>query len=310
MGKSGAGKTSMRSIIFASWMAKDVQRLGVTMDIEHAQIRMLGNLVVNLWDCGGQDTFMENYFSNQKEHIFRATEVLIYVLDVKSDKPEGDMEGYVECLKAIANYSSDAKVFALVNKMDLIDEADKQRVFEQKKKMLEEHARFHHLTVQVSKTSIWDKTLYSAWSKIVTQLVPNKQKFEEELERLAEESEADEVMLFEKATFLNICYKRNNKKRNGPKDRGDAEDEQIIAARMEDTSVWMKNFKITCQMNATNYHSMEIRTSTFSAIMKVFTEYTFIMLVSYEPNIPVYIWRENIRRVKPKFEKLDHKKVR
>ena len=76
--------------------------------------------------------------------------------------------------------------------MDLIDEADKQRVFEQKKKMLEEHARFHHLTVQVSKTSIWDKTLYSAWSKIVTQLVPNKQKFEEELERLAEESEADE----------------------------------------------------------------------------------------------------------------------
>ena len=30
---------------------------------------------------------------------FRATEVLIYVLDVKSDKPEGDMEGYVECLK-------------------------------------------------------------------------------------------------------------------------------------------------------------------------------------------------------------------
>ena len=28
MGKSGAGKTSMRSIIFASWIANDVQRLG------------------------------------------------------------------------------------------------------------------------------------------------------------------------------------------------------------------------------------------------------------------------------------------
>ena len=71
MGKSGAGKTSMRSIIFASWNADDVQRLGVTMEIEHAHVRMLGNLVVNLWDCGGQETFMDNYFINQKDHIFR-----------------------------------------------------------------------------------------------------------------------------------------------------------------------------------------------------------------------------------------------
>ena len=30
MGKSGAGKTSMRSIIFANYMANDVQRLGET----------------------------------------------------------------------------------------------------------------------------------------------------------------------------------------------------------------------------------------------------------------------------------------
>ena len=72
---------------------------GVTMEIEHAHVRMLGNLVVNLWDCGGQETFMENYFNQQKESIFRGAQVLIYVLDVKSEKPEGDLEGYKECLK-------------------------------------------------------------------------------------------------------------------------------------------------------------------------------------------------------------------
>ena len=69
------------------------------MEIEHAHVRMLGNLVVNLWDCGGQETFMENYFNQQKESIFRGAQVLIYVLDVKSEKPEGDLEGYKECLK-------------------------------------------------------------------------------------------------------------------------------------------------------------------------------------------------------------------
>lgn len=87
------------------------------------------------------------------------------------------------------------------------------------------------------------------------------------------------VMLFEKATFLNICYKN----RNTLQDRGD--NEELIADRMEDMSHYMKSFKLTCCKNATNYQSIEIRTSTFSAIMKAFTEYTFIMLVSYKPDI-------------------------
>lgn len=53
MGKSGAGKSSMRSIIFSNYVAKDVRRLGATIDVEHSNIKFLGNLVLNLWDCGG-----------------------------------------------------------------------------------------------------------------------------------------------------------------------------------------------------------------------------------------------------------------
>uniref|UniRef100_A0A4X1SMR8 Ras-related GTP-binding protein n=1 Tax=Sus scrofa TaxID=9823 RepID=A0A4X1SMR8_PIG len=53
MGKSGSGKTSMRSIIFANYIARDTRRLGATIDVEHSHVRFLGNLVLNLWDCGG-----------------------------------------------------------------------------------------------------------------------------------------------------------------------------------------------------------------------------------------------------------------
>jgi len=193
---------------------------------------------------------MENYFNQQKESIFRGAQVLIYVLDVKSEKPEGDLEGYKECLKAIADNSSEAKIFALVHKMDLIEDLEeKQRVFEQKKARLQQEAHSLGLQVEVSKTSIWDKTLYSAWSKIVTQLVPHKDKFEEELKVLIEAG-ADEVMLFEKETFLNICYLN----RNSAQDRGDNED---LADRMEDMSHYMKSFKYICSKNATNYQSMK-----------------------------------------------------
>ena len=86
-------------------------------------------------------------------------------------------------------------MFALVHKMDLLNELkyeEKQRVFEQKRKQLEDIAAENGLEVEVAKTSIWDKTLYSAWSKIVTQLVPHKKKFEDELQILMEKSGADE----------------------------------------------------------------------------------------------------------------------
>lgn len=35
MGKSGSGKTSMRSIIFANYIARDTRRLGATSEMIH-----------------------------------------------------------------------------------------------------------------------------------------------------------------------------------------------------------------------------------------------------------------------------------
>lgn len=55
MGRSGSGKTSMRSIIFDNVVARDTRRLGATIDVESSQIRFLGDLQLDLWDCGGQD---------------------------------------------------------------------------------------------------------------------------------------------------------------------------------------------------------------------------------------------------------------
>ena len=67
------------------------------------------------------------------------------------------------------------------------------------------------------RTSIWDETLYKvsrmkgmsmsllcaqAWSQIVYQLVPNVKGLEKTLENFAEIIDADEILLFEKATFL------------------------------------------------------------------------------------------------------------
>ena len=84
MGKSGSGKTSMRSIIFANYIARDTRRLGATIDVEHSHVKLLGNLTLNLWDCGGQEAFMENYFASQRENIFRYVDFALWFMTLVS----------------------------------------------------------------------------------------------------------------------------------------------------------------------------------------------------------------------------------
>lgn len=182
MGKSGSGKTSMRSIIFANYIARDTRRLGATsesyilfprilyfkfdtypfvpvsVDVEHSHVRFLGNLVLNLWDCGGQEAFMENYFASQRDNIFRNVEVLIYVFDVESRELDKDMHYYQSCLEAILQNSPEAKIFCLVHKMDLVQEDQRDSIFRER----EEDLKRLSLPLECTcfRTSIWDETLY------------------------------------------------------------------------------------------------------------------------------------------------------
>ena len=90
MGKSGSGKTSMRSLIFSSYRSEDTKRLGSTIEVEHSHVRFLGNLVLNLWDCGGQQSYMDSYMETQRSQVFSYVGVLIYVFDLVATEDEAE----------------------------------------------------------------------------------------------------------------------------------------------------------------------------------------------------------------------------
>jgi Ras-related GTP-binding protein A/B len=85
MGKSGSGKTSMRSIIFADYLARDTHRLQATIDVEYSSVQFLGNLHLHLWDCGGQEGFYVNYLTTMRDRIFSSVELLVYVFDIADE---------------------------------------------------------------------------------------------------------------------------------------------------------------------------------------------------------------------------------
>jgi len=289
MGKSGSGKTSMRSIIFANYLAKDTMRLGPTLGVENSHVRFLGNLVLNLWDCGGQDAFMENYFESQKEQIFRNVEVLIYVFDIESHEKDKDLEYFQSCLSAIQQNSKNAHIFCLLHKMDLVvKEFDRNKIFEERKAELEQRAS--PLRITVFGTSIWDETLYKAWSKIVTELVPNIGKLEAHLKSFAQIGHSDEVVLFEKATFLEICHATF-------KDLSDMH-------RFEKISNIIKQFKLSCSKTQAQFHSMQVKNKNFTAFIDAFTSNTYIMVIMSDPKIQPAATLMNIDAARALFERM------
>ncbi|KAI9140120.1 ras-related GTP-binding protein A-like protein [Paraphysoderma sedebokerense] len=289
MGKSGSGKTSMRSIIFSNYIARDTRRLGATIDVEHSHVRFLGNLVLNLWDCGGQESFMENYFTSQRDHIFRNVEVLIYIFDVESRELDKDMHYYQSCLEAILQNSKDAKIFCLIHKMDLVQEDMRERIFGERERELRE--RSVPLSIKCFQTSIWDETLYQAWSSIVYALIPNVKLLESNLDHFSSMCEADEVILFERTTFLVISH---STRRSHPDSH-----------RFEKISNIIKQFKLSCSKTQAQFQSMEVRNPNFSAFIDVLTPNTYVMVVVSDPMIQSTATLFNIAGARRHFEKLE-----
>jgi len=286
MGGSNVGKTSMRSIIFANYIALDTSRFGATIDVEHSHVKLLGNLVLNLWDCGGQETYMDGYIENQEENsMFTDVAVLIYVFDVESSDPKKELVYFKGIVQALKSSSPQALTYCLIHKMDLIEEGKREEIFHLKRKELLEIDQ----NLVCYRTSIWDETLFRAWSAIVSSLVPNIKFIELNLENFARICGADEVVLFEKATFLLIAHFSVR--------------EVTDIQRFEKISNIIKQFKISCKLTRTQMTTLEVKNSKFKGFVDSFTPNTYLMVVTSDQKIESETIRMNIASARKHFEK-------
>ncbi|EKM82497.1 hypothetical protein AGABI1DRAFT_111110 [Agaricus bisporus var. burnettii JB137-S8] len=303
MGASGSGKTSMRSLIFSNNPASLTSRLGATIDVEQNHVRFLGDLILNLWDCGGQDSFMDSYLTTQRSTIFQQVGVMIYVFDIESAEAEKDMEYYRDCLDGLRYYSPDAAIFLLLHKMDLVREP--QQLLEKKRLELEEASG--DVAISVFGTTIFDQTLYKAWSSIVHTLIPNAGILSKHLSIFAQACGATEVILFERTTFLVIATSSSGSgvaSSAVPTYAKDGSDHQLESTRYERTSELVKAFKYTCSRVREEFHTFEVDLPDFSAVLDELTRNTYVLVILHDPTIETAAVKLNIRLARSKFETL------
>merc|ERR1719183_1325190 len=113
------------------------------------------------------------------------------------------------------------------------------------------------IDVTCFQTSIWDETLYRAWSQIVYSLIPNVAQLENKLSIFCSGCGADEVVIFERATFLVISHATR-------KAFADVH-------RFEKVSNIIKQFKLSCTKSHAEFRSLQVCNSRFRAIIDAFT---------------------------------------
>lgn len=315
MGRSGSGKLSMRSIIFSNYSAFDTRRLGATIDVEHSHLRFLGNMTLNLWDCGGQDVFMDNYFTSQKDHIFKMVQVLIHVFDVESKLINKDMETFVKSLTNLRKYSPDAKVFVLLHKMDLVQIDKRDELFLIMMEKLQKISNPYLFKLVGFPTSIWDESLYKAWSQIVCSLIPNMNLFNSNLLKFNEILEAEEIILFEKTTFLVILSTSTMQQQQQQIQHPQQPDAPLDPKRFEKISNIIKTYKQSISKLRTGFTNLIIRGSNGTYFyVDVLTSNMFIMIIlkdtdastNYVSNHEESMILENIRAARKDFEKIEN----
>ena len=288
MGRSGSGKSSMRSIIFSNYSALDTRRLGATIDVELLHLRFLGNMTLNLWDCGGQTVFMDNYFTNQKDHIFKMVQVLIHVFDVESKLINKDIEIFIKSLTNLQQYLPGAKVFVLLHKMDLVQIDKRQELFEIMMEKLQKISNPYHFKLIGFPTSIWDESLYKAWSQIVCSLIPNINLFNNNLIEFNSILDAEEIILFEKTTFLVISstasiqqqQQQQQQQQKSIDNDQDSQVEELDPKRFEKISNIIKTYKQSITKLRTNFKNLIIRGSNGTNFyIDIITDNMFIMIV-------------------------------
>ena len=126
-GPAGAGKTSLMRTTCLGYNFMKVLNLKPTKGVSRENFIFRGIMELNVWDLGGQERYMERYFSeSQRELIFSEATTAVFMVDSSAVDPE--VRGvFDKFLKYIFEFSPKIDmVYVLLNKIDLKESKEDQ----------------------------------------------------------------------------------------------------------------------------------------------------------------------------------------
>ena len=121
-GPAGAGKTSLMRTTCLGYNFMKVLNLKPTKGVSRENFIFRGIMELNVWDLGGQERYMERYFSeSQRERIFSEATTAVFMVDSAVIDPNV-REIFNNFIKYLIEFSPNIEnIYVLLNKIDLTE---------------------------------------------------------------------------------------------------------------------------------------------------------------------------------------------
>ncbi|KZZ94028.1 Gtr1/RagA GTP-binding family protein [Ascosphaera apis ARSEF 7405] len=203
MGLRRSGKSSIASVVFHKLPPQETLFLESTTRIQKDSIRSFMDF--QIWDFPGQLEYFESSFD--LEEIFGSHGALVWVIDAQDDYPDS-VARLNRTILTIQQYYPNINVEVFIHKVDgLSDElrTDIQQDIMQRISDELSDAGYENAPVYFHTTSIYDYSVFEAFSKVIQKLIPQLSTLENLINTLANNSGMEKAYLFDVLSKIYIA---------------------------------------------------------------------------------------------------------
>jgi len=261
MGLANAGKTCIYERVFEGKKPWELMQSTATKGIDYKKYDVGTITKPIIWDLGGQQQYLDEYHGPLKTSIFQKASVLLYIIDASdADRFENARIELEWSVNQILAFNKDPKINVFFHKIDLIH--DKDPLISYLKRFLTQNISNN---INFYGTSIFDESLFTAWSGIIRDISPKSTFINSILKLLKEQEGVRDAVLIEKTTGL-ACGSTFQ-----------AIDEEVVIGMISLLIVTCD--KVTKNMKLENFKEFRLRTTSNYLLMTDVTSELMLVII-------------------------------
>jgi len=261
MGLSNAGKTCIYERVFEGKKPWELMHSTATKGIDYKKYEVSNLTKPMIWDLGGQQQYLDEYHGPLKQSIFQKASVLLYIIDASDiDRLENARLEFEWSVDQMLLFNKSPIINVFLHKIDLIH--NKDVLIPYLKDFLSKNISYN---INFYATSVFDESLFTAWSGIIREISPKSTFINSILKILQEQEGVGDALLIEKTTGL-ACGSTLN-----------GSNEEIVIGMVSLLIVTCD--KVTKNMRLENFKEFRLKTSSNYLLLTDVTEDLMLVII-------------------------------